>query len=378
MSPNLRVLRALVLKEFRQIYRDRITLVTAIYLPLVMLFLFGYAISMDVRNVSIAVYDQDRSQLSAQLLESFQSSRYFTVNRHLNSLKEMDGVLDAGAAAMILVIPPEFSSKVHSQKNAAVHVFVDGTFSARALIVSNYATAVIRRYAADATAAYFANLGIAGAAPIEAETRVWYNPSMVSRNYIVPGLFAVLLMAIPPLLTALAIVREKETGTIQQIYASPVSPVVFIAGKVIPYSIVALGQMVLVLTAGTLWFGIPFKGSVTLLILTSFIYVASTVSIGLFVSTITRTQLAATLLSLIVTLMPSFLFSGFLFPLASMPYVLRSYTYFFPVRYFNEISRDIVLKGAGLQYIWINAALLFLYATVLFVLATVRTRKKVA
>jgi ABC-2 type transport system permease protein len=368
----------MIRKEFRQIARDRITLLTAVYLPLVMLFLFGYAISMDVRNISVAVYDQDRSQLSAELVESFQSSRYFTIAQRLDALDDIDRVLDSGSAALVLAIPPEFSSRVHSRKEAAVHLFVDGTFSARALIVSNYATAVVQERAAAIAASSLTDFGLSGATPVEAQTRIWYNPEMTSENYVVPGLFAVLLMAIPPMLTALAIVREKETGTIQQIYASPLTPLVFIAGKIIPYSVVAFGQMLLVLAAGILWFGIPFKGSLTLLILTSIIYVSSTVSIGLFVSTITRTQLAATLLSLIVTLMPSFLFSGFLFPLSSMPYVLSSYTYFFPVRYFNEISRDIVLKGVGLEYIWINAGLLLVYAAILITLASLRTRKKVA
>ncbi|MBW2147625.1 MAG: ABC transporter permease [Deltaproteobacteria bacterium] len=193
-----------------------------------------------------------------------------------------------------------------------------------------------------------------------------------------PGLFAVLLMAFPPMLTALAIVREKERGTIEQIFVSPISPTVFILGKIIPYGAIAFGEMFLILAAGTLWFSIPFKGSPSLLIAMSLIYVFCTVCIGLFVSTITRTQLAALLLSLIVTLMQSFLFSGFLFPIANMPYVFQMYTYVFPARYFNDISRDIFLKGVCIEYLWWNMFLLLLYTAALFLVASVRFKKKLA
>jgi ABC-2 type transport system permease protein len=197
-------------------------------------------------------------------------------------------------------------------------------------------------------------------------------------NYIVPGLFAVLLMAFPPMLAALAIVREKERGTIQQIFVSPIRPFTFILGKIIPYAVIAFGEMLSILVTGTLWFDVPFKGNIFQLITMSLIYVFNTVSIGVFVSTITRTQIAAMLLSLIVTLMPSFLFSGFLFPIAAMPYVLQLYTYAFPARYFNDISRDLFLKGVGIEYMWINMGLLVFYTGTLLAIATLRFKKKVA
>jgi ABC-2 type transport system permease protein len=185
-------------------------------------------------------------------------------------------------------------------------------------------------------------------------------------------------MAFPPMLTALAIVREKERGTIEQIFVSPITPLNFILGKIVPYGVIAFGEMLLILIAGTMWFRIPLRGSLPLLIGGSLIYVLCTVGIGVLVSTITATQLAAILLSLIVTLMPSFLFSGFLFPIASMPYVLQLYTYAFPARYFNDISRDLFLKGVGIEYLWWNALLLMLYTLALILIASVRFKKKVA
>ena len=187
--------------------------------------------------------------------------------------------------------------------------------------------------------------------------RIWYNAPMKSVNYIVPGLFAVLLLAFPPMLTALSIVREKERGTIEQIYVSPIRPPVYILGKVLPYTAIAFAEMLLILTVGTFWFAIPFRGSLALLLGASLIYVLVTVGIGVFVSTLTRTQLGAVFLSYVVTLMPSFLFSGLLFPIAAMPYAMQLYTFAFPARYFNDISRDLFLKGVGIDYIWWNLLL---------------------
>lgn len=365
---------ALVKKEALEILRDPVTLGVAVVLPVIMLFLFGYAISLDVNDVSMAVYDQDRSQESARLVDAFVGSGYFTLEYYLDSPGEVDKVLDRGEASIVLAVPPDFSKDVNLGKRTEVQVIVDGSFSATALIVSNYAAAVVHMY----TEELLERESGAGIGGIGVTPRVWYNPPLRSVNYIVPGLFAVLLMAFPPMLTALSIVKEKERGTIEQIYVSPVSPSAFIVGKVIPYAIIAFFEMVLILAIGILWFRIPFKGSIMLLVGTSLIYVLTTVSIGLFVSTITRTQFQAMFLSLIVTLMPSFLFSGFLFPIATMPYMLQLYTYVFPARYFNDISRDIFLKGVGFEYLIGNIALLVIYGVALFIAATLKFKKKVA
>lgn len=374
------MLPALIKKEFKEIVRDPVTLSTAIFLPLVMLFLFGYAISLDVEDIPMAVYDQDRSQESERLIEAFTSSGYFILKYHLSADKEVDDVLDRGKATMALVIPPDFSKDVNNFRKTSVQILLDGSFSATAMIVSSYATAIVNSYSMELLDRYLDKKGITVEHPVGVVPRVWYNPPMKSVNYIVPGLFAVLLMAFPPMLTALAVVREKERGTIEQVYVSPITPSTFILGKIVPYGMIAFGEMLLILITGTLWFQIPLKGSLVLLMGTSIIYVLITVGIGLFVSTITRTQLAAMLLSLILilTLMPSFLFSGFLFPIVTMPYMMQLYTYFFPARYFNDISRDLFLKGVGLEYLWGNILLLVVYASVLFILASLRFRKKVA
>lgn len=372
------ILSALVRKEFHEIVRDRVTLSIAIFLPLVLLFLFGYGVSLDVEDISLAVYDQDRTQESARLVDAFTANGYFRLKHQLRSDDEVDRILDGGEAAVVLVIPPEFDSRIKKDQQVGIQVLVDGSFSATALIVSNYAMAIIERYSAELTKTRIQEQGYDLPERIQLYSRVWYNAPMKSVNYIVPGLFAVLLMAFPPMLTALSIVREKERGTIEQIYVSPITPALFILGKIIPYATIAFLEMLLILGVGTLWFHIPFRGSLPLLMGASLLYVLVTVGIGVFVSTVTRTQLGAVLLSLVATLMPSFLFSGFLFPIATMPYVMQLYTFIFPVRYFNDISRDLFLKGVGLEYLWSNILLLAVYAAALFLLATFRLKKKVA
>jgi ABC-2 type transport system permease protein len=372
------MLAALVRKETIELARDPITLAVAVVLPLIMLFLFGYGVSMDVNDTPLAVYDQDATQESRRLVEAFIQGGYFRVARTLRSPRDVAAVLDRGQARVVLVIPPDFARTLAAGGEARVQVLLDGSFSPGALVVSSYVAAVVDRHSMALAEQRVRQLGGWLPAELRLESRVWYNAPMKSVNYIVPGLFAVLLMAFPPMLTALAIVRERERGTIEQIYVSPVRPALFLLGKVLPYAALAFVEMLLVLLAGTLWFEIPFRGSIALLLGTSLLYVFVTVGIGVAVSAIARTQAAAVLLSLVGTLMPSFLFSGFLFPIATMPYVLQFYTYVFPARYFNDISRDLFLKGVGIEYLWTNLGLLAVYALVLFGVATLALRKKVA
>lgn len=359
-------------KEARELLRDPIIVWISLLLPLVMLFLFGYAISLDVDDVALGVLDQDRTPASRLLADRFVRSGYFRVARMPRSEHEAETALQRGAVKLVLVIPPGFQKKLVRHEPAPAQLFIDGTHSATALIVTNYARAIVEEFGA-------ARLPIAPAAePIRLATRVWYNAPLRSVNYVVPGLYGVILMAFPPLLTTLAVVREKESGTIQQIFASPLTSAEFIAGKLAPYGLIAFVQMLMVISVGYLWFAVPFRGNLGFLLATALIYVFCTVSIGLLVSTVTRSQLVAMLIALIFTLMPSFLFSGFLFPVFTMPYVLQLYTYVFPGRYFVELSRGIVLKGGGLVTLWPNVVLLGAYTLAVFGIAVWRFRKKVA
>lgn len=365
MSP--RRIGAVIGKETREILRDPITVAVSVLMPLTMLFLFGYAISLDVRHAQLGVLDRDGSPTSRALVDAFVQNGYFRLRERFESPRQLEAALQRGRVDIALVIPPAFARRLSGEQEAEVQVLVDGTYAATAALLSGYAQAVVSGFDRAPVAP-----------PPNLQMRVWYNPSLKSANYVVPGLYAVILLAFPPLLTALGIVREKETGTIQGIFASPLTSAEFIAGKLVPYSAIAFLQMLLVIGVGYLWFAVPFRGSVGFLLGAGLLYVFCTVGIGLLVSTLTRTQLAAMLLALIVTLMPSFLFSGLLFPIFTMPTALQLYTMVFPGRYFVDISRGVVLKGTGFESLWWQVSLLVVYTVAVFLIAARRLKKKVA
>lgn len=364
MSP--RRVGAVIVKEMREIGRDPITMAIALAMPLVMLFLFAYAITFDVKNVPLGVWDQDGTPASRRLVDAFAESGYFVVAQAVDSDRGLARVLDRGEVKLVLVIPQRFETDLARGTPEPVQVIVDGTFSNTAQIVAGYADAIIGQ-----TFDHVRPL-------ITPEVRVWYNPEMRSVDYVVPGLFGVILLAFPPLLTALAVVREKESGSIQQVFASPLTSAELIAGKLVPYGLIAFVEILLVIGFGLVWFEVPFRGSPGLLLAVSMLYVSCTVGIGLLISTITRQQVVALLLALIVTLMPSFLFSGFLFPVFTMPPTLQLYAAAFPGEYFVGLSRDIVMKGAGLEDTWPNVLALGAYTAAVFSLAVWRFSKKVA
>ena len=368
-----------VWKEVREIRRDPITIAVAVVLPLLMLYLFGSALSLDVKDASLAVYDQDRSAASRALIERFPQSGYFKRVHDVRAEGELAELLDNGRARLVLIVPPDFSQKLARGETAEVQTLADGSFSATAMVVVGYAEAIIQDYAFERARERLAAHG-AGAplVPVRVESRVWFNAPLESRNYIVPGLFGVILMAFPPLLTTLAVVREKEAGSVQQIFVSPIRPYEFIAGKMIPYAAIAFLEMLMILAAGLWWFQIPFLGSFPLFLAATVIYVFCTVGLGLLISSVTRSQLVAMLLALLATLMPSFLFSGFLFPIYTMPTMLQLYTYLFPARYFVEISRGIVMKDVGIEVLWPQFVALLLYTALVFIITTRLFRKKVA
>lgn len=365
----------MVRKEFREIRRDPITLWIAVAMPLVMLVLFGYALRIDFDDMPMAVLDLDRSRESAELAEVFANSGDFVIRHRVTTEREVRQLFERGRIRLALVIPPGFAREVTAGRTAQVQTLIDGSLAATA--------AVLRSEVEAATASYTLRLarrttGRGGLIGPDAEARVWYNPALRSSTFVVPGLFAVILMAFPPLLTALAVVREKESGSVEQIYVSPLRPWEFIAGKMLPYVALAFFELTSVIAVGRLWFGIPFRGSAGVLALGSAIYVLCTVGIGLLVSTLVRTQVVATLLALVITVMPSFLFSGFLFPITSMPRVIQLYTHMFPARHYNVVSRGVLLKGLGLADLWREFAILGLYTAVVFTAAAIRFRKKVA
>ena len=365
-------------KELREIRRDPVTIAVAAVLPLLMLYLFGAALSLDVKDARLAVYDQDRSAASRALAERFPHSGYFKRSHEIHAEGEIAALLDGGRASLVLIIPEDFERKLVRGETAVVQTVADGSFSATAMVVVGYAEAIIQDYALERAAMRLAAHGGAAPSAVRVESRVWFNSSLESRNTIVLGLLGAILMAFPPLLTALAVVREKEAGSVQQIFVSPIRPYEFIAGKMLPYAGIAFLEMLMVLAGGLWWFHIPFLGSFPLFLGATVIYVFCTVGLGLLISSVTRSQLVAMMLALLATLMPSFLFSGLLFPIFTMPLMFQLYTYLFPARYFIEIVRGIAMKGVGIDVLWPQFLALALYTLLVFALATRLFRKKVA
>jgi len=366
-------------KEIIEIKRDPYTLGIAILMPLILLLLFGYALNLDVKNITTIVFDQDKSLHSRDYVQSITSTDYFNVKYYVNTYSEIEKLINQGKAKTAIIIPGNFAQNIVSGTPTTVETIVDGTFPPTAKVSIGYITAINEMYSAKIITNLLNTKGQLNKSrqAVQAVERVWYNPSLESKNFIIPGLFAVILMSFPPLLSTLAIVKEKEKGSIQQIFVSPTKPVEFIIGKIIPYTMIAFIEMLVILLAGLFWFKVPFQGNMLLFIVLAAIYVFCTVGIGVLISTIMKSQVAAMMLVLVITVMPSLLFSGFIYPIFNMPAFFRGYTYLFPARYFIEISRDILLKGNGVTLMSFNIVMLIIYTVVTLLLAALRFKKQV-
>jgi ABC-2 type transport system permease protein len=370
-----RALRAILGKELRELWRDPLSLGLALVLPVVLLFLFTYGLNLDVRQVRLGVYDLDRSASSRDYLASLIASGDFRVVGDATGPADLSDWLDRGDIDLALIVPPDFQRNLLAGAPAPLQVLVDGSdpIQARAALVQLDAAA---GFYSERLARGMPGHGDGAVPVVRPEPRVWFNPELKSVNYIVPGLFSFILMALPPLLSTLAIVRERERGSIQQILVAPISPAAFIVGKAVPYGLLAFVEMLLVLAIGLLWFRVPFRGSLPLFLLAAVVYVFCTVGLGLLISTVTRSQVVAMVLALVVTIMPTFLFSGFLFPVYSMPVRYQWLSTFFPARHFTEIARGLALKAAGPAELWPHWLALVLFAAAVLALATSRFHRR--
>lgn len=367
-------------KERREILRDPYILGIALVLPLVMLFLFAYGVNTDVRNIEMVVLDFDHSTASREYSRSFVNSGYFNLTGYVSDYESLSDQLDRDVVDVALVIPAGFERELSAGNQAQVQTILDGSYTPSAQVAQSYIEAINAAYNARLLEDFIegrSGLTSDQMVALSVESRVRYNPGLKSINAIVPGLFGVILMAFPPLLSALAIVREKERGSIQQVFISPIHPVELILGKLIPYGVIAFIEMLIVLAGGVFWFGVPFRGSLLLFLVVSALYVLCTVGIGLLVSTLTRSQVTAMLLALVLTIMPSMLLSGFIFPVHTMPAPMQVYANVFPTRYFIDLSRAITLKGQGLAASLPSMSLLAAYAGGLVLISALRFKKQI-
>lgn len=361
-------------KEFKQISRDPRMLTVVILIPLFMLLLYGYAINLDVTHLRLAVYDQDRSRQSREVIAAFTRSGYYTQTAVLFSHRDVAARLDNGSAQLVLSIPPTFSADLANGRTATVQLLIDGSDSTVASTAIGYATQIIQEQSMRMAVAAIPGAPVA-MRPIELRSSYRYNPELRSTDYIVPALIAVILMMLSALLTSVTVVRERERGTIEQLLVSPVRPIELMLGKLIPYVVIAFGDVLLVMLAGALVFHVPLRGSLPLALLLSAIFVTAALGIGMFISTVARNQQTAMIAAMLTTQLPTVLLSGFMFPISSMPKVIQLLTNIIPASHFIRIMRGIFLKGNGLDLLWKPSLLLLAIAVAMLLLSAGRFKK---
>lgn len=366
-------LRAMARKEILQLRRDTRSLTLAFVLPALLVVIFAYGISWDVNDIRTVVLDQDGSRRSRELVDAFRASGYFTLE-HVAATREIDRAIDRGTAQMALVIPPDFSADFGGGTPARLQAIVDGSDANTATIILDYTRAVVQAYGRDALRAK------QGVSPPEIglETRVWYNEELISRNMIVPGLVAVIMMIIAAMLTSLTIAREWERGTMEQLVSTPVHRVEVVLGKLLPYLAIGLLDVVIASLLGVWLFDVPFRGNVLLLMMASTLFLVGALGLGMFISAVTRSQLLATQVAMVATFLPAFLLSGFMYSLDVMPRGLQAVTYLIPARYFVVVTRGVFLKGVGVSELHAQALLMIAFATVGLLLSVRAFRKEIA
>jgi ABC-2 type transport system permease protein len=372
-------LKRMMIKEFLQVLRDPRMLGVIFGVPLIQTLVFGYVVSTDVTDVPTAVVDRDRSPASRELVAAFTSSGHFRVVSEEGGMERAQAMLDDGSAGAVLRIDEGFAGDLEGGRTARVQLIVDGTDSNTARVVLVYANRIAERFSEAVRAARLPRAAgrVAAGGGVELVHRAWFNENLESRNFFVPGIIAMLVMLVTVILTSMAVVREKEVGTIEQLLVSPITPAEFILGKTLPFAIIGYVDVLLVSFLGVFWFDVPIRGSVLLLLLSTTFYLMTTLGIGLLISTACRTQQQA-LMTVFLVFFPFVLLSGFMFPVENMPRSVQYLTWVNPLRYFLLILRGIFLKGAGVEILWPQMAALLGMGASLLAAATLRFRKTAA
>ena len=376
-------LRFLVWKEFLELKMEPRLFGIVVIAPILQLTLLGYAATTDVRDVPVVVADGDRSRESRELVARFEGSVNFRVVDTVTTVSEIDPYLEHGTAWLALAIPAGYGVELAARRPVTVQVAADGSDANSTTVALGYATSLIGAYAQELSATYAASLAGSGSpaavsGPIDARIRVWFNPQLESRHFMIPGVLALVLLVITANLASMAIVREKELGTLEQLNVTPLRRWELIVGKLLPYGLIAMVDVLLVVGVAVFWFEVPLRGSFALLFALSLVYVFCTLSLGLFISTISDTQQQAMMTATFFFLTPMIYLSGFIFPIENMPAVIQPFTYLIPLRYYLVIVRGIFLKGIGLELLWPQAAALAAWGSVVLALAVARSRKRAA
>jgi len=345
--------------------------------PILQLIFFGYAVNMDLEKVSAVVFDKDKSVKSRLFIDEFTGSNYFEILDYTNSYDDVQKYLEGGKATLAIIIENKFEQNLSANRTAKVQVIFDGSDGNKASIAAGYVTNIFSDFSKNILLELQNKTGQKKTliSPIEAEIRAWFNPTLKTRNFMIPGIIGMLLSIITLILTSLAIVKEKEIGTLEQIIVTPIKPYELIIGKTIPFAAMGFIVVSVILSVMTFGFNIPIKGSISFLFLSSAVYILSTLGLGIFVSTVSKTQQQAMMIAVFVVMMPMVFLSGFAFPIENMPVIIQQITYIIPLRYFMTIIRGVILKGIGLNELWFELLIMLIMGVVLLTLSSLRFRK---
>jgi ABC-2 type transport system permease protein len=370
---------AVAKKEVVQILRDSRSLIIVLIMPVILVLLFGYGVNLDLRGLPVYVYDRDGSQQSQDLLKRFQASTYFNLVRVVDNYPALARALDDGHAKMGIVVPRDFSRRLYDGRPAQVQVLVDGSDDNTANVLIGYSQAVVQGYSSEIQLNWLRNRGqLVQPAPVSVQTRTWYNENLESSAFIVPGVLALVMSVIGAFLTSLTIAREWERGTMEQLISTPVTPLEIMLGKLTPYFAIGMFDVVVCALMAIYWFDVPFRGSFLTLLVSSAMFMVVVLSLGFFISVIAKSQLAASQIALLVTFLPAFLLSGFLYSIEQMPRVLQWFTRILPARYYVSVLKKIFLKGTPTALLYADLIPLTVFTLVLALLAIRAFHKKLA
>lgn len=370
-------LLAVAKKEYLHIIRDWRSLFLTLVTPLFLLLLFAYALTLDVDHVPLIVWDQSKTYESRELISKFTGSRYFSLLEETDNYNRIEKAIDKGDALIAMVIPTDFARRLDASKETKVQLIVDGSDSNTATIALGYSDAIITAYSQKLFVEAIERMGQqAPNLPIDLRTRIWFNPDIESRNNIIPGLIGVIMMVITSLMTALTIAREWERGSMEQLISTPVKVPELIFGKMLPYFCIGIIDVIMIVLIGEFLFDVPFRGNLLLLFSMAIVFLIGALSLGMLISIVTKTQLLASQLAMVVTFLPSFLLSGFLSAIHNMPQAIQFITYFVPARYFITFLRAIYLKGVGLSILYVEGIFLISFAFLTAFLANKKFKKK--
>lgn len=369
-------IKHMLIKEFIQIFRDPKMKAIIFVMPILQVLIFGYAVTLDVNHIATGVYDLDNSVVSRELIARFENSGYFDITDRIDDPRQVRELIDRGEASAVIQINKGFGNALRAGRTADLQLIVDGSDSNTAGVVLDYSAKIVGQFSQTVLINRFTRVNGAFLMPgrVELETRTWFNENLESRNFYVPGVIAIVVMLITLMLTSMAVVREKEIGTIEQIMVTPITSAEFILGKTLPFALIGFANVVLVTLIGVFWFGVPIRGSLVLLFFATSLYLLTTLGVGLLISTLSRTQQQA-MMSAFFFYFPAVLLSGFMFPIANMPQVVQWLTYLNPLRYFLVIIRGIFLKGIGPEVLWPQMVALAVLGVLTLWLASKRFQK---